>query len=110
MLAAVGDVYIQLHSADPGADGTSNIASMPTRVLADLSPAAGGFRGLVANVLWPLPWSGGAQTGTQLTAWDAPTGGTFMFSAALAAQVDFVDGMIPRLVSLSLAVASVASD
>lgn len=110
MLDALGDVYVQMHTGDPGGDGTSNIALTDTRAAADLGPAGLGIRTLVAPVEWPVAWSGGQQTVSHVSAWTAETGGDFLFSAALATHAVFSNGAIPHLNLLSVSIPSQASD
>jgi hypothetical protein len=110
MLNSLGDPYLQMHFGDPGDDGTSNVAATSARQLADLITATGPSRTLVNPVEWSVVWAGGNQTVTHLSAWSASTGGNFLFSVALASQVDFTNGMVPRLTGLSVVVPSVAAD
>jgi hypothetical protein len=111
MLDSLGDVYAQMHIGDPGANGTSNVANVSARALADLSVAANGVRTLAAPVEWvSSPWTGSAQTVTHLSAWTAETGGAFVFSVVLASQVDFIVGMHPRLNTLSISIPSIAAN
>ena len=112
MLDMIGDVYIQMHTGDPGASGTSNVADMSDRTAADLQDAASGVRSLAAPVEWPggAMWAGPAQTVTHVSAWTAATGGAFRFSAALASHVDFVPGLRPRLDALVISIPSLATN
>jgi hypothetical protein len=110
MLDTLGDVYLQMHTGDPGKDGTSNISSETTRALADLTAAANGARTLVSAVEWPQPWTAVGQTVTHVSGWTAITAGEFVFSAALSPHVDFVIGLHPTITALSVAIPSLAAD
>ena len=111
MLDTIVDPYIQMHIGDPGADGTSNIAAMTDRVLADLAPAFEGARTLAAPLEWPSTWPDDAdQTVSYVTGWSAPTGGTFIFSSALASQIDFIGGMVARVSVMSVSIPNLAAD
>jgi hypothetical protein len=112
MLNSFGDVYVQMHVGDPGADGTSNIAAFSDRAAVDLEDAVAGVRSLAAPVEWGSSdvWVGSPQTVTHASAWSAPTGGSFLFSTALASHIDFVEGLRPRLQALSVAIPSIAAD
>lgn len=110
MLDMLGDPYIQMHTGDPGAAGTSNIAGVATRVAADLGPAAGGVRTLSVPVEWSSPWAGPAQTITHVSGWTAATAGSFLFSSALASHIDLVPGMYQRISVLTVSIPSVAAD
>ena len=111
MLESLGDVYIQLHIGDPGADGSSNVADLTVRELADLGSASNAVRSLVTPVEWASgPWSGPAQTVTHVSGWSEATEGTFIFSAALSSHIDFAEGRRPRLTVLAVSIPSIAAD
>lgn len=110
MLDSFGDVYVQMHTGDPGANGTSNISAHTQRALADLGPAAAGLRSLVSAIDWASVWSATAQTVTHVSGWTAATGGTFVFSAALSSQIDFVPGLRATVTALTVSIPSIASD
>lgn len=111
MLNVIGSIYVQMHTGDPGASGTSNIALVGSRVPATLTTATAGIRSLTTIVSWPSgPWVGAPQTVTHVSVWSAGTGGSFIFSAALGTHIDFTEGLRPRLSALSISIPSVASD
>jgi hypothetical protein len=77
-------VHIQLHVGDPGAAGTSNVATETDRVQASFSAAASGA---ITNDA-ALEWTGvaGAEDYTYYSAWTAAAAGTFLFSGVMTAN------------------------
>jgi hypothetical protein len=83
-------VYIKLHTGDPGAAGTSNAASHTARVQATFGAAAGGTATNSGEILFdPLA---GTETISHWSAWDASSGGNFLFSGTLAASKSVTAG------------------
>lgn len=77
------NVYVQLHTADPGTAGTTSIATETTRKVASFSAASGGAITNDAGVTWD-PISG-SQTITYFTLWDAASSGNFVASGTVTA-------------------------
>jgi hypothetical protein len=85
--------YIQLHTGDPGAAGTSNISSYATRTVLAWSASAGGTKSISAAVTITASWAGtNGETLTHVSYWDAVTGGNFIVSDQLVAPVLVVTG------------------
>lgn len=82
--ATGADPWIQLHTADPGAAGTSNVATETTRKQASFGAASGGS---IANDV-AFSWTNiaGSQDATYFSAWSASTAGTFLFSGTITAN------------------------
>jgi hypothetical protein len=78
---AVTNVYVQLHIGDPSANGTANGATETTRKAVSFAGASGGAIGSDADVSWTN--ISGSQDATFFTAWDALTGGSFLFSGTI---------------------------
>lgn len=78
-------VYIQLHTGDPGAAGTSNVATETDRTQATFGTPASG--GAISNTA-ALTWTGvaGSEDYTHFSAWDASTSGNFLFSGTMTAN------------------------
>ena len=75
------EVWIKLHTGDPGAAGTSNAAANTTRVQATFAAASGGASTTTADLEWTnVP---NAETYSHISAWSASAAGTFLFSDAL---------------------------
>lgn len=102
--AALSNVYISLHSGDPGTAGTANnvqstITGSANRTAVATSSfgtvgAAGGGGFQITNsasVQITTNASAGA-TVTYFGVWDAVTGGNFLASGALTTSVDVVTG------------------
>lgn len=74
--------FLKLHLGDPGAAGTANAAANTTRQAVTFSAASGGAITNSAAVTWTnVP---NAETYSHWSAWDASSGGTFLFSDDLA--------------------------
>jgi hypothetical protein len=76
------NVWIQLHTAAPGAAGTTAIATNSTRKEASFGTASGGA---ITNDGTPPSWTSvpATETYTHFTAWSASTAGSFLFSGAV---------------------------
>jgi len=81
---SVTSVYIQLHTATPGAAGTTSVATETTRKIATFASAASGSIASNADVAWTN--IAGSQTASFFTAWDALTAGNFLFSGSITAN------------------------
>jgi hypothetical protein len=77
--------YIKLHTAAPGAAGTTAAATETTRKLATWNSA--GTDGIVDNSN-VLTWTGinGSQDATHFTAWSDVSAGNFGFSGSITAN------------------------
>lgn len=79
-------VWVQLHvTGEPGANGTSNVATETDRIQATFASAASG--GAISNTS-QLQWTNVAGTEDYLyfSAWSASTSGTFLFSGTITAN------------------------
>lgn len=77
-------IYMQLHTGDPGAAGTSNVATNTTRKLVTFGAASGGTIATDADVSWTnVP---AAEDYTHLSLWDASTAGNFLASGTITAN------------------------
>jgi hypothetical protein len=86
--AAPTNIWIQLHTADPGASGTTAVAGNATRkdLTAAMGTAASGAITNTAAVTWT---SGEVDTSEDYTHWalfDASTAGTFLCSGLMTAN------------------------
>ena len=85
--AAFGPVatYVQLHTANPGAAGTTAVsAGSSTRIAATLSASSAGSALALSGSVGPWTNGGTSETLTDISVWTAASGGTFLFSVALA--------------------------
>lgn len=85
-LSGYDGYYVQLHTGDPGAAGTSNIAGNATRKQISLGSPSGGA---VSNDT-AISWSSGevdtSEDYTHWSLWSAATDGTFVWSGTLTAN------------------------
>ncbi|HEY1119880.1 MAG TPA: hypothetical protein VGE43_19350 [Acidimicrobiales bacterium] len=80
-LDALDGSYVQLHTGDPGAAGTANVATETTRQQISLAAASGGS----VSTDTDTDWTGMAATEdpTNFSLWSAPTAGTFRGSGTV---------------------------
>ena len=76
--------YIQLHTADPGAAGTTSIATETTRKAVTFGAASGASMTTTADIVWTS--IAGSQDATHFTIWNAASAGTFKFSGTITAN------------------------
>lgn len=78
--------HIQLHSADPGASGTTAATTAARQAVTWAAVASGNFA-----MSGSLNFTGGAANGavTHISYWSASTGGTYYGSAALTGDTTF---------------------
>ena len=81
---AVAQVYIKLHTGDPGAAGTANPATETTRKAASFGVAVAGAINSDADISWTN--IAGSQDASHFTAWDNLTVGNFLFSGTITAN------------------------
>jgi hypothetical protein len=101
--------YIKLHTADPGAAGTTAAAvGSATRVVITYAAASAGSKAM--NGTLPVWTNGGtSETLTHISSWDAVTAGNFLFSAALTASQAWVSSNTFTLSSLSISLTPIAA-
>lgn len=86
---SVANVYVQLHSGDPGSAGTANVISGPARDEATFGAASGGASTTDAECVWSsMP----ACTVSHVSLWDASTSGNLLWTQALSAPVPVLSG------------------
>lgn len=75
-------VYVQLHTGDPGAAGTSNVAGETDRTQGTFgSVASGGAISNTADIAWTSVST--TEVLSHISLWSASTSGTYLGSAAL---------------------------
>lgn len=75
-------VWVQLHTASPGAAGTTSIASNSTRKqITSFAAASGGSIATSMDLVWSAV--GATEVYSHFTVWTASTAGTFGFSGTL---------------------------
>lgn len=102
--------YAQLHTANPGAAGTTAISvGSTTRVIfTHAASAAGSALALTGtNPAWTN--GGTSETITDISVWTASSGGTFLFSVALTLSKPWASADTLTLSSLGLSLAPQAA-
>jgi hypothetical protein len=87
---AVTTVYAQLHTGDPGEDGTSSVATEDTRVSLTWNAASGGSMATSATASWTSVAA--TETLTHFSLWDAASAGNCLFYGSLSASASVVAG------------------
>jgi hypothetical protein len=78
---SAANVYIKLHTGDPGANGTANAATETTRKEVTFAAASSGAIASDAAVTWTN--IAGTEDATYFTAWDNASAGNFLFSGTI---------------------------
>lgn len=110
--AAFGPVstYAQLHTANPGAAGTTAISAGSTTRSAFTFAASSSGSALALTGTNPSWTNGGtSETITDISVWTASSGGTFLFSVALTASKTWSSGDSFTLNSLGVSLGAQAS-
>ncbi len=76
----VNALYVQLHIGDPGPAGTWNGAVETIRQAVTFGAPFGGGISSDVDITWKN--IAGSENATFFTVWDAPEGGSFLFSGA----------------------------
>lgn len=86
--------WLKLHTADPGAAGTTAASAETTRKqLSFAAPStASTVRSSAATQVSWTSWTAGSETISHFSVWDASTAGNFKFSGAFAASRSVVNG------------------
>lgn len=89
-------LYLQMHTGDPGTNGTSNVATETDRITLNswTTPAAGdtGYRSIETDTLAELLNTAATENITYVTLWSASSGGTCWFVINLEATVALTAG------------------
>jgi hypothetical protein len=100
--AAIATVFVQLHTADPGAAGTTAVSvGSTTRIQATWNAPSAGSMTLTASL---TGWTNGgtSETLTHISLWTASSAGTFLQSLALTASQAWVSTNTFTLSTLTL--------
>jgi hypothetical protein len=83
----VAGTFVQLHTANPGAAGTTAVSvGSATRISATLAASSGGSALALSGSVGPWTNGGTSETLTDISVWTASSAGTFLFSVALTAS------------------------
>jgi hypothetical protein len=107
--AALGaTIYVQLHTADPGAAGTTGVsAGSTTRNAITWNAASAGSMTLATLSAWTN--GGTSETISHVSLWDASTSGTFLHSFALSASQAWVSTNTLTLTTFTLSRTPIAA-
>lgn len=84
------NVFVKVHTGDPGSAGTSNASAETTRkTLTFAAPSAGSSA--ATAVTWTA-WAAGSETISYFSLWDASTAGNFLQSGALTVSKSITNG------------------
>lgn len=105
----VAGTFVQLHTADPGASGTTAVsAGSSTRLTVSQSAASGGSM-TISGTAGPWTNGGTSETITHISVWDASSAGNFLYSAALSASQAWASGNTFTLNTLTVSISPLAA-
>ena len=105
----VTTLFVQLHTADPGAAGTTAVSTTTTRQALNYGPAATGAQALTGTTQW-TNWAGtNGEVVSHISIWGASTSGTFYYSVALTSSKTLNTGDTLTLSTLTVSVAPLAA-
>lgn len=86
----IGQVYVKLHTGDPGEAGTANAAGETTRKAASFGASSSGVCTSDADLTWTNVST--TETIAYISLWDASSGGNCLGSGALTASKSVTAG------------------
>jgi hypothetical protein len=104
--SAIATVFVQLHTGDPGAAGTTSVSAVTTRNQITWSAASAGSMALSTLSSFSMTTS---ETITHVSLWTASSAGTFLQSAALTASVPVINGSTLSFSAFTLSFTPVAA-
>lgn len=108
---ATATCWVQLHTADPGAAGTTAISGGDaTRKQATMAAASGGSKAMTGSAgPWTEDGTPASETLTHISLWTASSAGTFNGSAALSASQAWASTNTFTLTSLTISITPIAA-
>jgi hypothetical protein len=103
------NTYVKLHTADPGAAGTTAASANTTRVIIAWSAASAGSKSITTTLPSWASWASGNETLTHISVWDNLTAGNFLYSVALTASKAVTNGDTFTLATHSFALTPIAA-
>ena len=92
-ITAPSALYVQLHTGNPGASGTSLASGNTTRPAITFAAASAGSYSLSNSPSWTSwPSAQNNEAITNISVWDAATAGNFLFSATLSTSKTMTTG------------------
>lgn len=104
--SAVATPFVQLHTGDPGAAGTTAVANASTRNAITWNAASGGS--MTLNTLADFTGTA-SETITHVSLWTASTAGTFLQSFALTASQAIILSSILHFSSFTVSFSPIAA-
>jgi hypothetical protein len=105
---AVTTCYVELHTADPGASGTTGVSvGSTTRVAATFAIPSGGAIALSNAPQWTN--GGTSETISHIAVFDAASAGNFLFSAQLTTAKAWANGDTLTLNTLGVSLTPLAA-
>lgn len=106
----VAGTFVQLHTANPGAAGTTAVSvGSTTRIAATFAASSGGSALALSGSVGPWTNGGTSETITDISVWTASSAGTFLFSVALTASKAWASADTFTLASLGVSLSPAAS-
>lgn len=106
--SAVTTPFVQIHTADPGAAGTTGVsAGSTTRNAVAFAAASAGSMSLSSLSAWTN--GGTSETISHLGIWGAATTGTFYWSGALTTPQAWVSTNTLTITTLTLSITPIAA-
>jgi len=100
-LTQAANLYIKLHTGDPGEDGTAAASAETLRKVISFGASSGGVITSTGTISWTA-WSAGSETISHISVWDNLTAGNCYGSGALAASQAIVNGNQLDLTAVTL--------
>lgn len=98
--------YMKLHTGDPGAAGTANASGLTTRNAVTWNAASGGSMTLSSIGTYTMNTT---ETITNVSFWDNPTAGNFLWSGTLAVSAPVVSGTILNFTAITVSLTPIAA-
>lgn len=105
-ITAPANVFLKLHTGDPGAAGTANVSAVTTRNSITFAAASGGSMSLSSVGSFSMTTT---ETISHVSIWDASSAGNFLQSCALTASVPVINGSTLSFSSLTLSYTPIAA-
>ncbi|MFI6296838.1 hypothetical protein ACIBEJ_34975 [Nonomuraea sp. NPDC050790] len=103
------NVYVKLHTGDPGSDGTGNASSVTTRSEVTFAAASAGSMSANNTPSWSN-WAGtNGEVVSHVSLWDASTSGNFLGSDALNASKTMNTGDQLNLTAFTISITPIAA-
>lgn len=107
---AVTTLFVQLHTGDPGANGTANVSSVTTRPAINYAAASAGSQSETGTQPSWANWAGtNGEVVSFISIWDANAAGNFYYSAALTASKTVNTGDTLTLTTMTVALTPIAA-